>query len=87
MTDKRFLDEFIKTKAEKIASEKTDNFFAIVTLFGIFLAGCIVGMISGSNFVMHNARQSVVQELCEKQQYDFCETSKIIYKIKNNKQQ
>ena len=87
MANERFLDELIKTKAEKIASEKTDNFIVIVTLFGIFLGGCIVGMVSGSHFVIHNVRQSVVQELCEKQQYDFCETSKVIYKIKNNKQQ
>ena len=87
MTNERFLDELIKTKAEEIASEKTDNLIAIVTLVGIFLAGSIAGMVSGSNFVMHEARQSDIQELCEKQQYDFCETSKVIYKIKNNKQQ
>lgn len=86
MTDKLFLDELIKTKAEKIASEKTDNLIAIVTVIGIFLVGFIVGSVTGSYFWIHNARQSVIQELCEKQQYDFCETSKIIYKIKDNNQ-
>lgn len=86
MTDKRFLDELIKTKAEKIASEKTDNLIAIVIVIGIFLAGFIAGMIEGETFGSRKARQSVVQELCEKKQYDFCETRKIIYKIKDNNQ-
>ena len=85
MENKRFFDELINTEAEKIASEKTDNFIAIVALIGIFLAGCIAGMIEGETYGSSKARQSVVQELCEKHQYDFCETSKVIYKIKENK--
>ena len=85
MENKLFLDELINTKAEKIASEKTDNFISIVVLIGIFLAGCIAGKIEGETNGSRKARQSVVQELCEKHQYDFCETSKVIYKIKNNK--
>lgn len=86
MTDKRFFDELINIKAEEIASEKTDNFIVIVTLIGIFLVGCVTGMSVCDVFVMNKARQSLIQELCEKQKYDFCETSKIIYKIKDNNQ-
>lgn len=85
MSDERFLKELIKEEAKKIASEKSGNFIAIVTLIGIFLAGCIAGMIEGENYGSRKAKQSVIQELCEKQQYDFCETSKVIYKIKENK--
>lgn len=41
-------------------------------------------MIEGETYGSSKARQSVVQELCEKHQYDFCETSKVIYKIKDD---
>lgn len=88
MTDKCFLDEVAELKAKKIALEKSGDFLAIVTLIGIFVAGCIVGMIQGATFSLSKSKQSVVQELCEKKQYDFCETSKVIYKLKitnNNK--
>lgn len=86
MTDKRYLDELINIEAEKIAAEKTDNFFAICVLIGIFLTGCIAGMAGNESYIKNTVKQSVIQELCEKQQYDFCETSKVIYKIKDNNQ-
>lgn len=81
---KTFLNEVTKLEAKKIALEKSSNFLAIVTLIGIFLSGCIVGMIEGATFSSNKARQDVIQELCEKQQYDFCEPTKIIYKMKHN---
>ena len=81
---KTFLNEVTKLEAKKIALEKSSNFLAIVTLIGIFLGGCIVGMIEGATFSSNKARQSVVQELCEKKQYDFCEPTKIIYKMKSS---
>ena len=81
---KPFLNEVTKLEAKKIAQENSDNFLAIVTLLGIFIAGFIAGIVTGSYFWMHNTRQPVIQELCEKQQYDFCEPTKIIYKMKGN---
>jgi hypothetical protein len=80
---KTFLNEVTKLEAKKIALEKSGNFIAIITLIGIFLAGCVVGMIEGATFTLNKARQSVVQELCEKKQYDFCEQTKILYKMKD----
>lgn len=81
---KTFLNEVAKSEAEKIAEEKSDNFIILATLLGIFFVGFVVGIVTGSYFWIHNARQSVVQELCEKQQYDFCEPTKIMYKMKGN---
>lgn len=77
-------NEVTELEAKKIALEKSGNFLAIVTLLGIFLGGCVVGMIQGATFTLNKARQSVIQELCEKKQYDFCEQTKILYKMKNN---
>lgn len=84
MKNENFLNEVTKLDAKKIALEKSDNFLAIVILIGIFLGGCIVGMIKGATFSSNKAKQSVVQELCEKHQYNFCEKTKILYKMKNN---
>lgn len=77
-------NEVTELEAKKIALEKSGNFLAIVTLIGIFLGGCVVGMIQGATFTLNKAKQSVVQELCEKKQYDFCEQTKILYKMKSN---
>jgi hypothetical protein len=41
-------------------------------------------MIEGPAFSSNKAKQSVVQELCEKKQYDFCEQTKILYKMKSS---
>ena len=81
---KTFLNEVTELEAKKIALEKSGNFLAIVTLIGIFLGGYIVGMIQGATFSLSKTKQSVIQELCEKQQYDFCEPTKILYKMKDN---
>ena len=79
---KPFMGEVVKLETEKIAEEKTDNFIILATILGIFFAGFIVGIVTGSYFWTHNTRQPVIQELCEKQQYDFCAVKKVIYTTK-----
>lgn len=52
--------------------------FIIFITFTAFVLGLIFGNASGIEFV--------TQQLCSKQQYDFCEVEKISYKIKENEE-
>ena len=82
---KSFYSESVKMDAEKIVDEKIKNFWTavvcIVTLLMFFILGCIAGEIVGKK----DGRKELVQELCDKQQYDFCVVKKVIYSIKEEK--
>lgn len=52
--------------------------------FFIFLFVCILCLIVCA--AINEVEDNVVQELCERQQYDFCEVVKIEYRLKELKQ-
>ena len=48
---------------------------------------CIIWFVLMSvGLIAHiNAREGLIQELCTKKQYDFCEVKKTVYKLKEQK--
>ena len=48
-------------------------------LAGIFVIGAISGVLC---LIDLSARRSLIQELCNRQQYDFCKVDKVFYKLK-----
>lgn len=82
---KPFMNEVSKMDAEKIVNDKIKYFWnavvCILMLLMFFILGCIVGETVGKK----DGRKELVQELCDKQQYDFCVVKKVIYSIKEEK--
>lgn len=81
---KTFLNEAAKPEAEKIADEKIKDFWTAVVCITILLMCALVGWGVGESIGETEGRKELIQELCEKKQYDFCEQTKILYKMKNN---
>lgn len=81
---KPFMDEAVKMDAEKIVNEKMQNFWTAVICITILLMCTLIGWSVGESIGETEGRKEMIQELCEKQQYDFCEPTKIIYKMKDN---
>lgn len=49
----------------------------VVRFFGILFVLIFLGIITDIK-----AREELIQELCTKKQYDFCEVKKTVYKLK-----
>lgn len=81
---KTFLNEVAKSEAEKIVEEKKNDFWTAVVCITILLMCALIGWSVGESIGETEGRKELIQELCEKQQHDFCEPTKIIYKMKSN---
>ena len=82
---KPFMDEAVKMDAEKIVNEKMLNFWtAILCIFIMFMCAA-VGFSIGAGVGEREGSKETIQELCSKQQYDFCVVKKVIYSIKEDK--
>ena len=82
---KPFMNEVSKIDAEKIVNEKMQNFWTVTVFLLMILMFFILGCIAGETVGEKDGRKELVQELCDKQQYDFCVVKKVIYSIKEEK--
>lgn len=82
---KSFYSESVKMDAEKIVDEKIKDFWTAVVCIVILLMFFILGGIAGDTVGEREGRKEMIQELCAKQQYDFCVVKKVIYSIKEEK--
>lgn len=78
---KPFMNEVSKIDAEKIVNEKMQNFWTVTVFLLMLLVFFILGCITGDVFGEREGRKEQIQELCTKQQYDFCAVEKVIYKV------
>ena len=58
--------------------EEQSNFLPLMILVVMFLIGFVAGALV-SNIV---TKKEITQELCNRQQYDFCVVDKTIYRMK-----
>lgn len=82
---KPFMDEAVKMDAERIAEEKIKDFWTAVICILMLLMFFILGGVAGEIVGEREGRKETIQELCAKQQYDFCAVKKVIYSIKEEK--
>ena len=82
---KPFMNEVVKMDAEKIVNEKIKDFWTAVVCISMLLMFFILGGIAGDTVGEKEGREEMIQELCAKQQYDFCTVKKVIYSIKEEK--
>lgn len=82
---KPFMNEVSKMDAEKIVNDKIKDFWTAVVCILMLLMFFILGCIAGETVGEKDGRKKLVQELCDKQQYDFCAVKKVIYSIKEEK--
>lgn len=82
---KPFSTEVAKMDAEKIVDEKIKDFWTAVVCILMLLMFFILGGIAGDTVGEREGRKEMIQELCTKQQYDFCVVKTVIYSIKEDK--
>ena len=82
---KSFYSESVKMDAEKIVDEKIKDFWTAVVCIVTLLMFFILGGIAGDTVGEREGRKEMIQELCTKQQYDFCVVETVIYSIKEDK--
>lgn len=79
---KTFMDEVAKLEAEKIVEEKKNDFWTAIICITVLLMCTLIGGSVGESIGETEGRKELIQELCAKQQYDFCAVEKVIYKVK-----
>ena len=85
--NKTFMNEVAKMDAEKIVNEKMQNFWTAILCICILFMCAVAGFAFGEGVGEREGRKEIVQELCAKQQYDFCTVEKVIYNLKKQSEQ
>lgn len=70
-----------------MSKEIIENIMVVITvvLIVVGISYVISLLMLNINAYKEEGKRQLIQELCTRQQYDFCETKKIIYTLKEDK--